>query len=809
MPLPIPERRRSGAWMLLLAALLLTPAHGLAEDWVQWGGPNGDFTVEVSGLAEWWPANGPRELWKRLLGEGYSSILAKGDTLYTMYRDGEEEVVIALNAADGATRWEHRYPVTPWPEMTPAFGSGPNATPLILGDRILSVSIDGQLRCLDLASGKLLWKHDLPAEYGRRERDEEYGYSASPLEYQGRALVLVGGTDHAVVAFDPADGSTVWKSAPGGISYAAPTLTTLGGKDQFLYFSPQGVVGLEPSTGRQLWHHPMEYNNGNHLTPMVKCDEEHIWVGSQFPTGGGRLLEIKADGGTWASRQLWFETYLRASHWTNIRLGDFIYGSTGGNNVSILTAFNWRTGEIAWRKRGFHKAQALYADGKLLFLDEDGSLVLARVSPEGLEVLDKAQVTEGISWPLPTLVDTRLYLRDKTHIIALDLAHSGGTRHRQAAADQEGETAELLGELGAFVKKVQASEDKKGLLDAFFDEQDFFPMVEEDSLVHFVFRGDVPDIGVTGNFLESGQVDPMHLVEGTDFYFRSYRLPPASHFEYNFVVFDDRMPDPRNPRRLTPSGEGPSVLTTAGWVEPSHLREPDRARGQLDSFSWQSAILENERTMRVYLPPGYASSQERYPVIIINYGDAALEQGLWAHSLDHLIGHSVAPVIAVFLPRVDFAEYAPRVKQFSDAVAGELVPYLDEHYRTLPGPENRAMAGIASGGFASVFVALKNPGIIGKVAVQSFYFRSEAQEELRSLLASGDAAKTAFYIEWSTHDFKGGDELQSEQASRELASLVKKEDYRLVTNEVNDGAGWGSWRLRNDRILETFFPVDD
>jgi enterochelin esterase family protein len=195
-------------------------------------------------------------------------------------------------------------------------------------------------------------------------------------------------------------------------------------------------------------------------------------------------------------------------------------------------------------------------------------------------------------------------------------------------------------------------------------------------------------------------------------------------------------------------------------------------------------------------------------VVVVNYGNQALDQGLWVNSLDNLIGKTVAPLVAVFLPRVNFDEYAPKVAQFSDAIAQELIPYIDEHYRTLPGAENRAMTGIASGGFASTFLALSKPGLIGNVAVQSFYFRSEAEEELRTLIAGGDKEATRFYVEWSTYDLKSGEDLQCEKASRELAAILGKAGYRVVTNEVSDGAGWGSWRAHTDSVLETFFPLE-
>ncbi len=788
-----------------LGFLLAAPSI-CAADWLQWGGPNGDYTVDVKGLAEAWPEAGPPRLWERPLGEGYPSILYKDAKLYTMYRDPEsaEEVVVALDADTGATIWEHRYTVEFWDDMTPAFGRGPNATPLIVGDRIVAISVAGEVRCLDLATGDLHWKHDLPEEYGRRSRDEEYGYSASPLLYDGKVIVMVGGDDHAVVAYDPSNGETVWKSAPGGVSYAPPLLTTLGGRDQFLYFSPQGAIGLDPATGKTLWFHEIEYTNGNHLTGMVKCDERHVWAGSQFATGGGRLLEITGKGDSWTAKQVWYETYLRASHWTAIRRGDHIYGSTGGNRVSLMSAFNWKTGEIAWRHRGFHKAQALLAEDKLLFLDEDGNLSLARVSPEKFELLASAEVTGSVSWSLPTLVGTTLYLRDNEQIMALDLADRGAEATPQVVGPEAVPATALMGRFGAFIVEVERADDKAATIDAFLERQERFPIVEEGGLVHFVYRGEAPAVDVTGNFLERGRVEPLHQVAGTDLFFRSYRLAPASVYEYWLDVVDDYINDPRNPHRVFDADGFPSLVATSGWEQPAHLREPEGEAEPPSTFEWKSEILENERTITVVTPPGYDAGEERYPLVLVNYGDQALHQGLWRNSLRNLVGESVAPVVVAFVPRVTFDDYGPKVESFAEAVTEELIPMIEQRFRTLPGGENRLMTGIASGGFASAYLALSRPETVSNVALQSFYFREEAEEKLRELIAAGDRESTRFWMEWSRYDLKG-DNLDCETDSRDLAALLAEAGYDVTTLESTSGGGWGMWRASTDRILQRFF----
>ena len=203
--------------------------------------------------------------------------------------------------------------------------------------------------------------------------------------------------------------------------------------------------------------------------------------------------------------------------------------------------------------------------------------------------------------------------------------------------------------------------------------------------MHFVFRGDAPVVVVAGNFLDLGQFEPLYQVPETDLFFRSYQLTPAALFEYRFGVFDDSLTDPLNPRTLTEAGDLPSVFTTSGWSEPPHLGEPDGPRGRVETFTWKSTVLGNEREISVYLPVDYEAGEGRFPLVMVNYGNQALDQGKWANSLDNLIGESVTALIAAFVPRVSFDEYGPRVGPFADAIARELVPELERRYRVRAG----------------------------------------------------------------------------------------------------------------------------
>src|SRR5580698_158313 len=171
---------------------------GNLPDWPQFGGPNRNFVVDSKGLAAQWPAEGPKKLWMRPLGEGYSEISVDQGTLYTMYRKGEQEVAVAMDAATGKTRWEYAYNAS-FGSMAMENGPGPHTTPLILGNRVYTVGILAVLNCFDKTTGKLVWSKDLYKDFPGSSRMDR-GYSSSPMAYKNSIILTIGGAGHAVIA---------------------------------------------------------------------------------------------------------------------------------------------------------------------------------------------------------------------------------------------------------------------------------------------------------------------------------------------------------------------------------------------------------------------------------------------------------------------------------------------------------------------------------------------------------------------------------------------------------------------------------
>lgn len=197
-------RSSIGAVLLLTALSAATLLAQAPPAWTQWGGPTRDFMVNSTGLANSWPAGGPKRLWTRALGEGHSAILVEGGRLYTMYRPlgllaavrrSQEEVVTALDAASGKTIWEYRY-ASPTAGADFSQGAGPHATPLIVGNRLFAVGSRREFFALDKNTGKVLWSHDLIKDYGAPSVNR--GMANSPLLYNNTILLPIGGKSQAL-----------------------------------------------------------------------------------------------------------------------------------------------------------------------------------------------------------------------------------------------------------------------------------------------------------------------------------------------------------------------------------------------------------------------------------------------------------------------------------------------------------------------------------------------------------------------------------------------------------------------------------
>src|SRR5437867_12045128 len=141
-----------------VAVFLLITRSLLAEDWPQFLGPGRDGHYTASDIADSWPKTGLPILWKKEVGQGFSSPVVSGDRLILFHRVGNQEKVECLDAKTGRGLWSFDYPTNYRDDF--GFDEGPRATPTIDSGRVYTFGAEGGLHCLDFATGKKIWSVD-------------------------------------------------------------------------------------------------------------------------------------------------------------------------------------------------------------------------------------------------------------------------------------------------------------------------------------------------------------------------------------------------------------------------------------------------------------------------------------------------------------------------------------------------------------------------------------------------------------------------------------------------------------------------
>ena len=333
----------------LIAALLTAATAGAGSlEWPQFAGPHRDFTSDAKGLANTWPSSGPRRLWSRDLGEGYSGIAVDGAVLYTMYRRGSQEITLAADTSTGKTIWEHTENAPFRADMAMENGPGPHATPLVTADAVYVVGILANLLCLDKKTGKVVWSHDLYREFNGTPMDR--GYSGSPLAWKDTVIMKVGGAGHAVIAFNQKDGKVVWQKQDFQNSPSSPMLIKVDGQDQLVAVMSDEVIGLNPDTGDLLWTHPHSTSWGLNISLPLWTSDNTLFVSSAY-NGGCVALQLHVVNGKTVVKELWTTNRMRVHIGNLLRIGDTLYGSSGDFGPAPLTALDAKTGKVLWQDR--------------------------------------------------------------------------------------------------------------------------------------------------------------------------------------------------------------------------------------------------------------------------------------------------------------------------------------------------------------------------------------------------------------------------------------------------------------------------
>jgi outer membrane protein assembly factor BamB len=406
------------AVLLLVLGFAGLLAPGPTAAWPQWGGPTRNFIAPDVALADSWPASGPRTLWRRPLGDGFAAIVSDGTALYTLFRDGADDVAVALDAASGRTLWESRY-AAPFNETcSERLGEAPRAAPLLAGDRLITVSAGGRMHSFDRRTGQTQWTIELvPPE---SDAAKPCGYATSPVAYKDTIITMAGGKGRGVIALDSATGEQRWAAHDFSNGYSSPLVIDLAGKPELIAFTAGEISGIDPDTGALEWTQPHPADYGVNVAMPIFGEDRLLFVSSAY-NGGARVLKLSRTDAGVSAREVWAHKRVRIHFGNAVRLGDRVYASNGDFGAAPFVAVDVKTGDMVWRDRAVARSTLVGVGNRLVILDEDGKLTLATPGAEGLAVQATAQIFNGRSWTAPIIVGTKLFARDRREIVALDL----------------------------------------------------------------------------------------------------------------------------------------------------------------------------------------------------------------------------------------------------------------------------------------------------------------------------------------------------------------------------------------------------
>lgn len=403
--------RNQGSILLVFLCLCVGVADA-GEAWPQWGGTNRDFTVDARELARDWGEDGPREIWSRDLGGGFSAIVSDGKSLYTHYRNGDDEIVVSLDPKNGETRWEHTY-AAPIPDvnyLSTQYGEGPQSTPLIADGKIITLGFMGHVTCVNAKDGKLLWTHDLGKDF--EVQIPYFGHATSPLQVGANVVIVAGGLH----AFNLDSGKKAWSNTEFQGSYGSPMLIDAGGKPQIVTPVDGHVAGFDPKTGKTRWSKEHKNQWGTILTSPVMDESGRVFFSAAQV--GALLIDPSSDE---PSKQVWHAEGVSIDHSNAVRSGDYVFASVG-EAASFLTATSLKDGKQVWKKRGFSTSNLIKVGDEFLLLDFEGELALVELSGEDMTIVTQSTINKKPTWTPPTLLGTTLFFRDETRVAALDLS---------------------------------------------------------------------------------------------------------------------------------------------------------------------------------------------------------------------------------------------------------------------------------------------------------------------------------------------------------------------------------------------------
>lgn len=411
--------------------------------WPAWRGAGGDGIARGCKLPQSWPTAPLPVGWEAPLKSGWSSPVVADGRVFITDRDGDVERLLAFDARTGRQLWARTHPVDFDPHVVGRrHGNGPKSTPVVAAGRVYSLGIAGWLECCDERDGTSQWHLNLPAEFGKPQRMTSnramvngednvlvpvgdhlgaavplFGYTGSPRVESGRLICPIGQPKAGTLAaLDAATGRIIWHALEENVSYSSPIITELAGVRQIVAMTGPRVVGLAWDDGRLLWSHPFQVQYDESISTPVVSGNMVIVTAEGHPL---TALEIQSKGSGQSAKLAWENFDLTSYLSSMLAYEGHIYGMNDGGEFCCIRVEDGRT-RWAGGKHGFY-CTPLLADGRLLCLNERGSLLVISADPKEYRALGESQLTSATTWTTPALVGENLYIRSADGLRCLSL----------------------------------------------------------------------------------------------------------------------------------------------------------------------------------------------------------------------------------------------------------------------------------------------------------------------------------------------------------------------------------------------------
>ena len=403
---------------LLIMMMISAFEYSFAQDWAQWRGPNRDGVVAGFAAPKSWPDK-LRAKWTVKAGIGHSSPLVVGNRVYQHARQGDNEIVMAVDLNSGKVLWQDSYPVAY--SMNPAamtHGKGPKSTPIFSNGKLYTLGITGVLSCYDGSNGKLIWRKDFFEKF--KAKAPLFGTAMSPVIDNGKIIVHAGGNDQGgMVALDAATGAEKWAWTADGPGYSSPIVVEAVGKRQLVTQSQKFIVGIAIENGGLLWKIPFDTEYVQNIVTPVAYKDLLIFSGINK---GVFAVRLGYRDNKWVTDQVWINKEVSMYMNSPVLSGNLLFGMSHRNKGQFF-CLDAASGKTLWTgdPRQGENAAMLLAGGFIFSLTNDASLIITDTAGKGAKVIKTYQVADSPTWAHPAISGKNIVIKDESNLRLLSL----------------------------------------------------------------------------------------------------------------------------------------------------------------------------------------------------------------------------------------------------------------------------------------------------------------------------------------------------------------------------------------------------